>query len=734
MREKSSENLSSPIASISKCSDALQTFLEAELDIFCVLDADGRFLRINEASYSILGYPGEHLLNQRFIDFSVPDDTTDTLAFIKSLANGEAVTQFKNRFVHRNGELVSIVWSGRCDAEQNIIYCAGKEVCAPASKINFVRNPEFLLKQTLRIAKMGSWDYDANTNRLFWSRELFDLYGVVDDQRDQDLEGLFFRLVHPDDLPAVREYLNDVNNLKTSFVHRLLRPDGTLIYVSQNISVLKNNEGRVVKLAGLTQDVTESNQYKAQLEQKEQRFRSLVQIGSDIIGIIDPIGNYHYVSDNTHSLLGYEPTSFIGKNAFDYIHPEDAQSVYEQLSVIGYKNFVDIKPFRFRHADGEWRWIETKVSNRINDPAINGLVVNSRDITDKKEVGDQLSQLSKIAEETTNAVVITDTTSRISWVNNAFEKITGYSFHDVRGKKPGDFLQGPLSDPDTIAHMHRQVSQGEPFDVEIINYTKEAAPYWMHIQCQPQVDEAGRLTGFFAIQTDITERKRLEEQLQEEVRQRQKRVTSAIVKAQEKERTELSNELHDNVNQILTTVKLYLEMAMDGTPNNEFVTKAREMVQASIDEIRQISKRLATPDLADLNLKNAIQELVDSIAITGKLNMNFTEQGLEGQTISDDIRLALYRIVQEHLTNIIKHACASNVQIYVSVLGEKLRLKVTDDGKGFDTKQKRKGIGLNNMRNRVETVNGKLEIKSKPGDGCKLLVVLPLTNCPKNVG
>ena len=118
----------------------------------------------------------------------------------------------------------------------------------------------------------------------------------------------------------------------------------------------------------------------------------------------------------------------------------------------------------------------------------------------------------------------------------------------------------------------------------------------MNIQCQPQTDAAGVVNGFFALQTDITERKRLESQLSQEIEQRQKKITAAMVQAQEKERNEIGKELHDNVNQILTTVKLYLGILNEPDVDKEnLVNKSITYLQDCIDELRQISKRLSSP-------------------------------------------------------------------------------------------------------------------------------------------
>ncbi len=123
-------------------------------------------------------------------------------------------------------------------------------------------------------------------------------------------------------------------------------------------------------------------------------------------------------------------------------------------------------------------------------------------------------RLAAIARHTINAVIITDADERIEWVNDAFTQMTGYTFAEVLGRRPGDFLQGPDTNPETVAEMTRRIAERRPVDVEILNYRKDGTPYWLQVQIQPLQDETGRLTGFMAIELDITERKQQAKELE----------------------------------------------------------------------------------------------------------------------------------------------------------------------------------------------------------------------------
>ncbi len=123
-------------------------------------------------------------------------------------------------------------------------------------------------------------------------------------------------------------------------------------------------------------------------------------------------------------------------------------------------------------------------------------------------------RLAAVASRTNNAVVIADREGRLEWANDAFTRLTGYTLDEVRGRRPGDLLQGPLTSAETRAEMHRGLATLHGFHVEVVNYRKDGAPYWVSLEVQPVRDESGALTGFMGIQSDITDRKAAEQQLQ----------------------------------------------------------------------------------------------------------------------------------------------------------------------------------------------------------------------------
>ena len=214
---------------------------------------------------------------------------------------------------------------------------------------------------------------------------------------------------------------------------------------------------------------------------------------------------------------------------------------------------------------------------------------------------------------------------------------------------------------------------------------------------------------------------------EKEAKQRHKLITEAVIVAQEKERSLIGLELHDNINQVLTTVKLLNEMVLEGAGDPKiFLPKASLHLQDCINEIRSLSKRLSAPTLGKISLEESVRDLVDSINMTSKVKIERRITGMENTVLNKDLHLALYRILQEQLNNVIKHAEASEVMVSLDRNQDKIRLSISDNGKGFTWNGNKGGIGMMNMQTRAENLNGTFELNSSPGKGCTVEVLLPL--------
>ena len=250
----------------------------------------------------------------------------------------------------------------------------------------------------------------------------------------------------------------------------------------------------------------------------------------------------------------------------------------------------------------------------------------------------------------------------------------------------------------------------EVFDRGFILYNENNKPY--------------RMIGAM---TDLTEKKILERKLAEQQSKQLRIMAEVTIQAQEKEKNQLGKELHDNINQILATIKMFLGMAKakENIPL-DLVEQSYEYVNIAMEETRKLAHSLVAPSLGDIGLKEALEELVGNANMISGMHVQlYFDENYYEKKLDENKELMFYRIMQEQMNNIIEHAQATEVTITFKTVNKNIGLSVTDNGVGFDSTQNKKGIGLKNIASRVELYSGSLNIISALGKGCTLEVCIP---------
>ncbi|THU38249.1 response regulator [Niastella caeni] len=249
-------------------------------------------------------------------------------------------------------------------------------------------------------------------------------------------------------------------------------------------------------------------------------------------------------------------------------------------------------------------------------------------------------------------------------------------------------------------------------DIMIVEIAFSPINYWGKVASQAQVH-------------DVTEEIKLQKKLEDQKKAEQKNITAAVLKALESDRAHLGAELHDNINQMLATVALNLEHSLANMEvRDQLINKSMHVIELVMKEIRELSRTLIVSDISEIGLKKAVNEMIANIVLVKKIKISFCMNCFPEKKIDKDVKIAIYRIIQEQLTNILKHANASSVNIELKKEGTLIILLINDNGKGFDTKLHRKGVGITNMNSRVSLYDGEVKIESAPGKGCKLVATL----------
>jgi len=276
-----------------------------------------------------------------------------------------------------------------------------------------------------------------------------------------------------------------------------------------------------------------------------------------------------------------------------------------------------------------------------------------------------------------------------------------------------------------ITKWMNKVIAGEVVDYET-SYPKPGSSFtWYSVKMFPVFNKEKKVLGIVTAVQDITQKKLLELEILTQKVQEQKKITRAVIKAQEKERTKIGQELHDNVNQILASARIYLSASCEKNRDNKaaMVNESIALIDSAIQELRLLARNEITPQ-GRLDLRQLIQPLVDNLNEHAVIKTKF-DYCMPAQPVDTDLKLNIYRIVQEQITNILKHAGASSVHIRVHSDEHFIGVDLTDDGKGFETANTRKGIGITNIMNRIESFNGEFSLQSSLGKGCQLSVKFP---------
>jgi PAS domain S-box-containing protein len=321
-----------------------------------------------------------------------------------------------------------------------------------------------------------------------------------------------------------------------------------------------------------------------------------------------------------------------------------------------------------------------------------------------------------------------DAEGKYVYSNPMVESILGYRPDEMLGKYFYDFFS--QEEMETSAHTSLEaMAAGKPisgFDNCYIH--KEGRVVVLEAKGVPFFDKAGNLLGYRGINRDVTARKRAEERIHSLSRQ--------LMKVQEAERQRLSRELHDLVGQDLSALKMGLDTLFDDQPEafpaiRQRVTKLSKIAHGTIMAVRDLAYALRPIGLDQLGLaQTALRYCEDFSAKTG-VKVDFFAAGIEDLRLDSDIEIALYRLIQEGLNNVKKHADATDATIRLVASFPNIILRIEDNGKGFDAENRlasainEKRMGLRSMEERVAILGGKMRIESRPMQGTKILIEIP---------
>jgi len=361
-----------------------------------------------------------------------------------------------------------------------------------------------------------------------------------------------------------------------------------------------------------------------------------------------------------------------------------------------------------------------------------GAVLVFNDITDRKRNEEKIKKAIEryeiLSRATSDTIWDWDITNDKMLYNHSITQMFGYT--EAAIENGGNWWKNNLhpDDAENISVLLQETFENRQQTIQFEYRYRCADNSYKNILDRAFVvyDKNGSPIRMIGAMQDITNEK-----------EHERHIAIAITEAQEHERRELGMELHDNVNQLLGATLLYLGVAIKsgnvGPEETKSLKNCVEYVNAAINDLRNLSHRLTPFSKEEVSLKNIIDILIEPMRKAELFEINLHVDSFENDTVDADIQTNLYRIVQEQLTNILKHAAATKVKINVRLTKKLIKLSISDNGKGFDTTSLKDGIGLENIKRRAEMFSGKCKLKSSPGHGCELLVELPQKKLSKKI-
>jgi two-component system sensor histidine kinase UhpB len=335
-------------------------------------------------------------------------------------------------------------------------------------------------------------------------------------------------------------------------------------------------------------------------------------------------------------------------------------------------------------------------------------------------------QFRLITESTRDLVALLDADGRFLYANPSYEKILGYAPAHLLGTDA--FALVHPDDREVLRPVWREALRAKDPHVTEVRLQRRRGD-WLFFETIGHwiLDAAGRAERSVLVSRDITRRKQAEEKLRS--------LPRLVVEAQEAERRRVARELHDSVNQILGSVRFRVESMKERLPARdeglrEEARKVGALLEKAIEEVRRISHNLRPSELDDLGLVPAVRSLCREFSGRTGLRVAQTFDGVPDRC-SKEVELTLYRIIQEALTNIERHAGATAVELRLARRGAAIQASIADNGAGFSPQSVasaapgRGGMGLLDMQERAGHLGGTCAVTSKPGQGTQILVTLP---------
>jgi PAS domain S-box-containing protein len=603
------------------------------------------------------------------------------------------------------------------------------------STLAVLRESSERLRLAVQASNVGLWDWDFRSKRVVYSREWKAQLGHEEHEIGDEF-GEWERRVHPEDLaPTLERMQRDLARPEGAreAEFRMRHKNGTWHWIYARGEIFRDSDGKPERMMGCHVDITERKRDEEALRESEERYRDLVENIRDLICTHDLAGNILFVNRASAELLGYTPGELVNMNLREIIAPAVRAEFEAYLAAIQ-RDGMASGLMRVRSKAGEtriWEYHNTLRADGAGAPTVRGL---ARDISERKRAVEALrdseANFRTLFEQAAVGVGQIETgTGRFAKVNRRYCEIVGYTEEEMQRltfreiTHPEDLER----DLDNMGRLNRGEISG--YFMEKRYLRKDGAIVWVKLAVSAPWNFGGSPFFHTAVVDDITESKRADDQICQ-ANERLQALSRRLLEVQETERRSIARELHDEVGGVLTAVKLNLQSLRrprTGDAAEAALADGLALVDGAIQSVRSLSLDLRPAVLDDLGLIPALKSYCERQAQRAGIPIELALDAIDVKA-APQLESACFRIVQESVTNALRHANARRIQIALHRVDASFSLEIADDGDGFDVAAARKrgfagaSIGLLGMEERANLLGGRLSIVSAPGAGVRVRV------------
>ncbi|HET7472728.1 MAG TPA: GAF domain-containing protein [Candidatus Limnocylindrales bacterium] len=504
----------------------------------------------------------------------------------------------------------------------------------------------------------------------------------------------------------------------------LLHKDGHAVPAEFIAFANRDEAGLFAGANGSVRDMSERDRLERELRDSEHRFRFLVANSPDIIFAIDPEGRFTYVSPTVERSLGLDPERLLGTHFIDLIDYQAGEVPGERFAMLAANPDMELtNRIHLKTADGRVRPFEVSSVAIQRDGHFAGIQGAARDVTERDRLERELRESEEryrfLVDNSPDIVFSTDRDGVFTYLSDSIERITGFSPAEYTGRHFSGAID-PASLPAAAERWAMLVAEPEVRQILKLDLLrKEGGTVPVEVSSIGSRDADGAFSGIHGATRDITDRERLERDL--------RRQAGELASSQE--RAHLARELHDSVTQALfsmTLVTRTIELQMERDPEaaREKLGSLRDLQREALAEMRALIFELRPGNLETDGLLPALR--THTAALQGRIGLPIVVTSELTDRLPLEVEEVLYRIAQEALHNVVKHAAARQVQVSLDRRAGDVVLRIRDDGKGFDQTAVPEGhLGITGMRARADKIGASYVVTSRAGEGTTVEVVVP---------